>query len=748
MSSSNDPQPEWPDNVQKNGELFYLELSQEEEEAAADRSSRARISEGKRDSGDRGDTREGGMPSGSVSKTQLRTAWVYLNPKGVGDSGALPLLEALLGVVRRPGKRNGAAMGREERLTVDGLIPGGPASKCGHVLIGDVLVAVGNVEVNAENIEQVLAGIAEPSQVRLTLATPWSSSRAAAPSISPPTRPLLGDDGSETQMFAARIPHALMYLSLKMDTKSPQDEEEILYQYPASEAAARLKGARGIFLTLCDMLDSVTGAHVVSSTLLLDKHLVHVGYWKEGHALLVLGLPAERVPLLSLQSLVGDVVRTLQFTHGSLERAFGKTEGTVQLDHFFRLFFLRLLRPSDSPPAPPADDAENIFLDGLPAVRWLTLPVQVKTNVDSVLSDFEASDFGEMSEDSFGLRRLYGILGSCLFYKSYLIASHLPKEDLLDVCLYIRHYRLLSAERRRRRRTGQLLIWREVFLQGPLPRRHFLLIVGLGCWLQCVLLEARSCARHSDASPGPDCIYVDQAKATLLRLEILEEAVEDRLNAPAAPRLFCADWFLQAGPSQAHLDGPFGEKTQDWRGEGHTDTGAQWTKRSNPFYLSALMKTLSRRDADEMPGASRLSVGAENILFHYLLMETVQGIFIGPTLTDEAQLGGSVHPLLVRNFHRCCLSIRAVFKENMSLQGQRAAGRPGGVGPVKEHGVLFQFLPENRTEQRKAAPTLTYWVIGRLLLEPVPQEFYVCFHDSVPEVPVEMAFRLSFGLAT
>lgn len=34
----------------------------------------------------------------------------------------------------------------------------------------------------------------------------------------------------------------------------------------------------------------------------------------------------------------------------------------------------------------------------------------------------------------------------------------------------------------------------------------------------------------------------------------------------------------------------------------------------------------------------------------------------------------------------------------------------------------------------------------RMLLEPVPQEFYVCFHDSVPEVPVEMAFRLSFGL--
>lgn len=33
---------------------------------------------------------------------------------------------------------------------------------------------------------------------------------------------------------------------------------------------------------------------LLSSSLLLGKHLVHVGYWKEGNNLLVVGLPAER----------------------------------------------------------------------------------------------------------------------------------------------------------------------------------------------------------------------------------------------------------------------------------------------------------------------------------------------------------------------------------------------------------------------------------------------------------------------
>lgn len=125
---------------------------------------------------------------------------------------------------------------------------------------------------------------------------------------------------------------------------------------------------------------------------------------------------------------------------------------------------------------------------------------------------------------------MYVILGSCLFYRvgprdsanicyslkilflkffysivckfclqSYLIANHLPKEDLLDVCLYCQHYCLLSLAANQR--VGQLVIWREVFPQlrvseegcaapgfyKPLGR-HFLLIVGLVWRNMCKIL--------------------------------------------------------------------------------------------------------------------------------------------------------------------------------------------------------------------------------------------------------------------
>ena len=45
-----------------------------------------------------------------------------------------------------------------------------------------------------------------------------------------------------------------------------------------------------------------------------------------------------------------------------------------------------------------------------------------------------------------------------------------------------------------------------------------------------------------------------QVKATLLQLEVLEAGIEERLNAPPAPCLSCADWFLPAATARDRLD--------------------------------------------------------------------------------------------------------------------------------------------------------------------------------------------------
>ncbi|XP_064006038.1 protein inturned isoform X2 [Pogoniulus pusillus] len=889
-----DLEPEWLDDVQKNGELFYLELSESEEEALLQNScpelpavNHVRFRENEAEVIQEGSQKErkyelkkltkilkkknllpkhsGKKGSGSHTvhstgptsilkhqptqkmgvtvQQKYKDVYLYVNPRKLdtaGEGEQQRLLEALVGIVHqsswssrraeKQSRKDRVTRGRsEEKLVVHGLVPGSSAMKTGHILIGDALVAVNDVDVNSENIERVLSCIPGPMQVKLTFETsifePEETSqqryKRAQSSMNNLVRLLWGEDSTDLQHTVQDVPHIVMLLTMKLDSETSKDEQEILYQYPISEASQKLKSVRGIFLTLSDILESVTGTQIISSSLFLCEKLVQVVYWKESDKLLVIGLPEENVPLPQLRNMLEDAVRTLKFMYGSLDTAFCQVENVSRLDHFFNLFFQRALQParlrsSSSPSAQHYDTCSALFCDSLPGLRWLTLPQEIKVEIDTALSDLEAADFAELSEDYYSMRRLYMIMGSCLFYKGYLIGSHLPKEDLVDIGLYCRHYCLLplAAEQK----IGQLVIWREVFPEHHIQpcdissftgyrepeARYFLLIVGLRHFMLCVLLEAGGCASKAVGNPGPDCIYVDQVKATILQLEGIEASIEERLDSPSVPPLACADSFLPTAhdkleslttsPILSKLQNTsksvttpasrrtlFGDSslmtrklspTRSSEGPDHGNEGAvedessnpqsavdQATRKKhtlpNPFHLGSLKKNLSEKDT-ELLNAVKLTSGPENTLFHYLSLETMQGIFITPTHKEVARLGGSIHPQLIENFYRCCLSIRSVFQQSMRKEKKKKAS--SGISEfskpaedqdlITEHGVLFECSPDNWTDQKKPPPTMSYWVVGRLILHPKPQECYVCFHDSVTEAAVELAFKLSFGLAT
>ncbi|NXW71388.1 INTU protein, partial [Hirundo rustica] len=902
-----DLEPEWLDSVQKNGELFYLELSESEEEILLQNScpempavNHVRfceneaeiIQEGSRKerkyelkkwtkmlkkksllpkpSGKKGSGSCNVHPSAPISILKHRSAQkmdvtvqqkykdvsVYVNPRklySAGEEEQQKLLEALVGIVHqsswssrkveKQSRRDKATRGdSEEKLVVHGLVPGSSAMKTSQILIGDILVAVNDVDVNSENIERVLSCIPGPMQVKLTFETSVFEPEGTSQQRSKQTksgmnnlgRLLWGEESLDLQQAVQDMPHIVMFLTLKLDSETSRDEQEIIYQYPISEASQKLKSVRGIFLTLSDILESVTGTEIISSSLFLCEKLVQVVYWKESDKLLIIGLPEENVPLSQLRNMIQDVVRTLTFMYSSLDSAFCQVENVSRLDHFFNLFFQHALHParlqsSTSPGAQHQDSCSALFLDSLPGLRWVTLPQEIKMEIDTALSDLEAADFAELSEDYYDMRRLYVILGSCLFYKGYLIGNHLPKEDLVDVGFYCRHYCLLplAAEQR----IGQLVIWREVFPQHHLQpcqessltgyrepeARYFLLIVGLRHFVLCVLLEAGGCASRAIGNPGPDCIYVDQVKATILQLEGIDASIEESLDSPSIPPLACADWFLPAArdrleslstspmlsklqnsckpgstsESKRSLCGDASHSTQKQsppRGSGGAEQGSEGpTKKEstnpqsvveqlcvlcyficllvfqatrkkhtllNPFHSGNLKKNPSEKDT-ELLNAIKLTSGPENTLFHYLSLETMQGIFITPTHKEVAQLGGSIHPQLIENFYQCCLSIRSIFQQSMRKEKKKKAGT--GISEfskaaedpclVREYGLLFECSPENWSDQKKPPPTMNYWVVGRLILHPKPQECYVCFHDSVTEAAVELAFKLSFGLA-
>ncbi|XP_027455528.1 protein inturned isoform X6 [Zalophus californianus] len=780
-SDYDEVEPEWLDSVQKNGELFYLELSEDEEESLLPETptvNHVRFSEneiiieeddykeGKKyepklkrftkilktksllpkryNKKNRNDNElvsilkhQSNQKTGVVVQQRYKDVNVYVNPKKLTVTKAkeqLKLLEVLVGIIHQSKwswKKSGK-QGSGERLVVHGLLPGGSAMKSGQILIGDVLLAVNDVDVTSENIERVLSCIPGPMQVKLTFENTYAvkkettqpRQKKAQSNTNDLVKLLWGEEVEGIQQNILNTPHIVMYLTLQLDSETSKEEQEILYHCPVSDASQKLKSVRGIFLTLCDMLENVTGTQVTSSSLLLNGKQIHVAYWKESDKLLLIGLPAEEVPLPQLRNMIGDVAQTLKFMYGSLDSAFCQVENVPRLDHFFSLFFQRALQPaklhsSASPSARQYDASSAVLLDGLPGVRWLTLPQEIKMELDTALSDLEAADFAELSEDYYDMRRLYTILGSSLFYKGYLICSHLPKDDLIDIAVYCRHYGLLPLAAKQR--IGQLVIWREVFPRHHLQPsadsntevfqepegRYFLLIVGLKYYMLCVLLEAGGCASKAVGNPGPDCIYVDQVKTTLQQLEGIDCHINERLTSSPSPCLSCADWFLTG--SHEKLDNLTTSPILS-RLPGTSKVATSPTCRRILFGDYSL-KT-------RKPSPSRSSGGSDN--------------------GCEGGEGVGLSPHTIPN---------ALWKQRES-QGSDGSEESGALLKVtkKKATLPNPFHLGNLKKDLSEKELEIYNTMKRLFLHPKLQELYVCFHDSVTEIAIEMAFKLFFGL--
>ncbi|XP_073252830.1 protein inturned-like isoform X3 [Porites lutea] len=464
---------------------------------------------------------------------------------------------------------------------------------------------------------------------------------------------------------------------------------------------------------------------------------------------------------------------------------------------------------SGEAPAPSKPDLKSITHVAL----YLTITSSEEDNepdqvdVHCCLSELEAADYGEFADDYFQIRRLYTILGSSIFYKGYLVANHLPREDLEDVVLYCKYHCLLamSAEQR----VGQLVIWREVFPTRRSSKsrreedkeyrepsaRYFLLIVGMKHWLMCVLLEAGGISKRAEGHPPPNTYYVDQVKNTLHQIESMDipSVCEASLRSPRNPPLASADALLISPPttilqksssSFGGSDTPTSQKKHgsldNLRLQDEVDsndsgsipsvirrTGSDSSGSLGSFGAKGKLRSLRSQFSlnsagtfrkslpENMPDLSqvvtgKLTGGIDNTLFHYVSWDSFHGIVVCPNDGDAPTTGGLVHAEVVNTFQKTCLSMRRLFspyyKQRLKQKNPNARFTCTGVEGAVEHGVMFHRIPDNASEQKKSPSIFKYWVIGRLLPGDHPHELYVCHHQSVPQSVVELAFKLGFGV--
>ena len=334
-----------------------------------------------------------------------------------------------------------------------------------------------------------------------------------------------------------------------------------------------------MFLTLCHALPEITGNRPITSSLLIEDELVHVGYAEEREDLFIIGLPASKASAKEVSQVVRDTVRVLRLQHKTLSRAFTQ-KNTGNLNEFFSVLFLDILvniQQLGSLNKPLLDVSTILapnpakFDQNLPAAHWLHLPEDVKFQIDDALSQLEAGDFQEYCDDFYDLPREFNILGSCLFHKGRLLASHLCRDDMVDVLLWSSYHQVLPLTRAHP--VHQLVAWTEVHPtrqsfartqpEPPVPgageepeTRVFLLVVGLGSQVLAVLLETGGCAATPQGVVRPDPFYVDQAINTLEHLiEMGIPAVcNSWLTLPPCPDIVSIDSLYSAAHRQKRLD--------------------------------------------------------------------------------------------------------------------------------------------------------------------------------------------------
>ncbi|XP_068082746.1 protein inturned isoform X2 [Anabrus simplex] len=482
-----------------------------------------------------------------MQEGEVREVMVTVDPRARHNLGRrATLTEVLLGLVI-------STFADETRIMVAGFIPNGEAIKHRSIKIGDWLRSVNGQEVSFQTIDTVLATIKTACKIELKLqrvagcevtAQLSPSSQTKGREQSELVRQLVGvawdqDQDQELQNILRELPVGVLYLTQEGLTEGGPEDQGIIYCYPGPALQNPLATARGAFLTLHHLIPDLAPSAPVSSTILLRGQLTHVIYTPQGKELLLLAVPDNRCSIREAVQVSAELATNLKFIYQTLSSCFSDQENHPSLDHFFSLFFTRLLTSGLWPSAQQSVQLEDIkskaaelapaqFEDLLPAAHWVPLPRHVQVQIDEALSELEANDFGDLSEDHNGCQRLYTIIGSCLYHKGYLLASHLPRADLVDIHAFCRQQGLLHLGRSEPVRS--LVLWREVYpascgrgledpsrvsLYQPPQGRWFLLAVGQDQEMLVVLLESGGCTVRAVGNPGPDVCYVEEAQETL-----------------------------------------------------------------------------------------------------------------------------------------------------------------------------------------------------------------------------------------
>lgn len=208
--------------------------------------------------------------------------------------------------------------------------------------------------------------------------------------------------------------------------------------------------------------------------------------------------PNDNINLSILEKQTEQINRLIRFLFGSMRS--GITSYPQSIEYFFQIFFYRFFHLNEN---------STSILKHIRLVDEI-FPAQLDVNgacpkifihdkkllmyIDSILNQLECQQINTCSNDEFHVqnryRRYFFVVGSALFYRFYVVTSHLNNQTTVDIYRFLCHYGYLSISQISQDQW-QCLLFKEVFLEKNIHtrRRSFIIVCCQRDLILAVLIE-------------------------------------------------------------------------------------------------------------------------------------------------------------------------------------------------------------------------------------------------------------------
>lgn len=175
--------------------------------------------------------------------------------------------------------------------------------------------------------------------------------------------------------------------------------------------------------------------------------------------MLLIAIPAKYATLEETKLKLTEIVRYIEFVQKSVPDFFSQLYIHQQDSHLddicvimSNLHYLKHIKK------------QILFEDSLLEAHTITLPKEAQLRVEDALGEMEAMDYREWNDDPLNSHREFFILGSALYFRKYLVVSHMSASELQDVEAYLRITGISHIFDNHL--VQNLVIWQEIHLKN------------------------------------------------------------------------------------------------------------------------------------------------------------------------------------------------------------------------------------------------------------------------------------------